>query len=89
MITLTSKTSIALLITLMKQNYIKSWWTMGDKEGHILVGMHLPTGEVAYHIPDEYIDYFSGMINLPSSDIQTTAFGDDSAERLLEWSKTL
>lgn len=89
MITLSNKTSVALLITLMKQNYNKSWWTMGLKSDHIVVGMHLPTGEVAYYIPDEYIDMLSGMINLPSSDLQTTAFGDDSAERLLEWSKTL
>ena len=89
MITLTSKTSVALLITLMKQNYNKSWWTMGDKTDHIMVGIHLPTGEVAYYIPDEYIDMFSGMIKLDNADVQTTAFGDDSAERLLEWSKTL
>lgn len=89
MITLTNKTSVAVLIALMKQNYGKSWWTMGEKKGHIIVGLHLPTGEVAYYIPDEYIDMFSGMINLPSSDNLTTTFGDDSAERLLEWSKTL
>lgn len=89
MITLSNKTSIALLITLMKANYGKSWWTIGKKEGHIMVGIHLPTGEVAYYIPDEYIDMFSGMIKLDKADVQTTAFGDDSAERLLEWSKTL
>ena len=35
MITLSNKTSIALLIALMKANYGKSWWTMGKKEGHI------------------------------------------------------
>lgn len=89
MITLSNKTTVALLITLMKQNYNKSWWTMADKEGHIMVGMHLPTGEVAYYIPDEYIDRFSGMIRLDNPDVQSTAFGDDSADRLLEWSKTL
>lgn len=89
MITLSNKTSVALLITLMKQNYNKSWWTMSEKPGNIMVGIHLPTGEVAYYIPDTYIDRFSGMIELPRADVQTTAFGDDSAERLLEWSKQL
>lgn len=88
MITLTSKTSIALLITLMRQNYNKSWWTMGEGD-LITVGLHLPTGEVAYQIPDEYIDMFSGMIKLDKSDVQGTSFENDASDRLLEWSKTL
>lgn len=87
MITLTSKTSIALLITLMKANYGKSWFT---RDGEFLVvGIHAPTGEIAYKIPVEYEPYLQGMIELQQPDDLTTTFGDDSSERLLKWSKTL
>lgn len=87
MITLSNKTSIALLITLMKQNYGKSWFTRDGE--FLIVGIHAPTGEIAYKIPLEYQSYLQGMVELPKADDLSTTFGDDSVERLLEWSKTL
>lgn len=89
MITLSSKTSVALLLALMKKNYGISWWTMGDRENFIVVGMHLPTGEVAYSIPKEYASYLSGMIELPESDLLDKAYENDTADRLLEWAISL
>lgn len=87
MITLTSDTSVALLVVLMKQNYGKAWYSLdGDL---IVAGIHAPTGEVSYKIPAKYKDYLKGAIELENSDVLTTAFGGDSAERLLEWSKSL
>lgn len=87
MIQLTSKTSVALLLTLMKQNYGKAWTTNKIEDGFITVGIHAPTGEVAYKIPEEYIPYINGMIQLDNPDVLGTAFSNDSAERLLEWTK--
>lgn len=89
MIQLTNKTSVALLISLMKKNYGISWWALGDRKDFIVVGMHLPTGEVGYYIPDEYIDYFTGMIQLPKADLLDKSFENDAADRLLEWAVSL
>lgn len=89
MIQLANKTTVALLVALIKKNYNISWWSAGDREDHIVMGMHLPTGEVAYYVPIEYFDYTKGMIELPKADVLTTSFENDAADRLLEWSKTL
>lgn len=87
MIQLTNQTTVALLINLIKQNYGISWFADGDRAGYFVMGMHLPTGEIAYYVPDSYKDYTRGMIELPHSDLQDTSFETDAAERLLAWSQ--
>lgn len=90
MIQLTNKTSVAMLIVLMKNNYGKSWYSReNNNNGFITVGIHSPSGEVAYSIPAEYIDYFKGMIELPESDVLGKTFESDTADRLLEWAVSL
>ena len=87
MITLTNKTTVELLILTLKQNYGKAWYSRDGEQ--IVVGLHSPTGEIAYRIPAEFVFYLNGMIELPTADTLDTAFGDNSAERLLEWTKQL
>ena len=87
MITLNSKNAIALLVLVMKQNYGKSWFTR--EEDGLAVGIHSPNGEIAYRIPAEYASHFKGMIEVPKSDALDKATESDSADRLLEWAKTL
>jgi len=83
MITLTNKTSIALLLVLMKSHYGKSWYTKdGDS---IIAGIHAPTGEIAYKIPSEYAEQLKGMIELDVADDLSTTFEGDTSERLLQW----
>jgi hypothetical protein len=90
MIQLTNKTTIALLITLMKQNYGKAWYSIENKNPlFITAGIHAPSGEIAYSIPAEYLPYFKGMIELPESDLLDKAFENDTADRLLEWAVSL
>lgn len=89
MIQLTSKTTIGLLLVLMKQNYGKAWFSESDKKGFISVGIHAPTGEIGYYIPEEYLPYMRGMVKLPADDLITTSFADDAAERLIQWSEQL
>lgn len=89
MIQLSNKTTVALLIALCKKNYGQAWYSDVDREGFFAVGLHLPTGEVAYYVPEEYKEYFKGMILQNEPDLLSTASQNDSADRLLEWSKTL
>lgn len=89
MIQLQNETPIALLIALCKKEYGKAWYSDTDRDGYFAVGLHLPTGEVAYYIPEEYKPYFNGMINTPDPDLLSVTSQRDSAERLLNYSKTL
>lgn len=90
MIQLTNRTSVAMLIVLMRNNYGKSWYSReNNNEGFITVGIHTPSGEVAYSIPAEYADYLNGMIELPESDLLDKAYENDTADRLLEWAVSL
>lgn len=89
MIQLQNETPIALLIALVKKNYSISWYSDTPREGYFAVGLHLPTGEVAYYVPEEYKPYFKGMIEQQEPDLLSVTSQRDSAERLLAWSKTL
>lgn len=90
MIQLTNKTSVAMLIVLMRSNYGKSWWSYQNKnENFITVGIHTGKGEVAYSIPKEYANYLGGMIELPESDVLDKVFEEETADRLLEWAVSL
>lgn len=89
MIQLQNETPIALLVALCKKEYGKAWYSSTDREGYFAVGLHLPTGEVAYYVPDQYREYFKGMIEQENPDLLSVSSQRDSAERLLEWSKTL
>lgn len=89
MIQLQNETPIALLVALCKTQYGKAWYSDVPREGYFAVGLHLPTGEVAYYIPEEYKEYFKGMIEQQEPDLLSVTSQRDSAERLLNWSKTL
>ena len=89
MITLTNKTSIALLIALAYQNYGKAWYNVLDGEDLIIVGLHTPKGEVAYKIPGSYQPYLNRVMQMPDSDVQGVATEESSADTLLEWTTTL
>jgi hypothetical protein len=86
MIQLKDDTEVALLMALMKQNYGISWFS---KDGGLSVGMHLPTGEVAYSVPASYLKYLSGMIELEKPDNLDDVTEQEMADRLLEWTKEL
>lgn len=87
MITLTNKTSIALLLTLMSCNYGKSWYSR--ENDRLVAGIHAPTGEIAYKIPVEYEEYLKGMIHLDHADDLDATVEADVTERLLKWTKYL
>jgi hypothetical protein len=87
MIQLASKTTVALLISLMKTQYGKAWWSSSDREGFILAGLHLSSGEIAYYVPEEYEHYFQRIIMTDQPDVLSTSFASDAADRLLEWSE--
>lgn len=89
MIQLQNETPIALLIALCKTQYGKAWYSDVEREGYFAVGLHLPTGEVGYYVPDQYKEYFKGMIQQDEPDLIAVASQNLSAERLLEWSKSL
>lgn len=90
MIQLTNKTSVAMLIVLMRNNYGKSWYSReNNNEGFITAGLHTPSGEVAYSIPEEYAQYLKGMIELDESDVLDKTFENDTADRLLDWAISL
>lgn len=89
MITLQDDNAIALLILLCKKSYGQSWYCYDKEKDMITVGIHAPTGEVAYKISGFYAPYFKGMIELQEPDVLSTSFAGDVTDRLLEWSKTL
>lgn len=82
----------ALFIALMKTYSDISWVAMNpdriEDDEWVLAGMHLPTGDISYHIPFNYLDsileggvpYFVGMT--PPWDGHTPA---DVVDRLLRW----
>ncbi len=89
MIQLQRETSVALLSVVVKQNYGKAWTSLGDRPGFFLVGLHLPTGEVGYYVPEKFREYFQGMVETDSPDLLSTVSQNDAAERILTWGKTL
>lgn len=81
----------ALFIALMKTCPDISWVAIdsnGPDREWILAGMHLPTGDISYHLPYSYWDtlleseipYFIGMA--PDWDGHTPA---DVVDRLIRW----
>lgn len=82
---------IALFIALMKSHPAISWWskkhvdgTMWD--GWIIAGMHLPTGDITYHLSDEYIPHLKDKVTeldtAPEWDGHTPA---DVVKRVEDW----
>lgn len=59
---------IALFIALMRAHPELSWWSRLHAdgtmwEGWIIAGMHLPTGDITYHMADKYVrDYLDSEI---------------------------
>lgn len=89
MIDLRRPTSTALLFALMRQNYNISWRSPSDRKGFFAAGMHLPTGEVAYYIPEDRWHELDGMITLESTDHWDVHTAADMAKSINEWQKTL
>ena len=63
------KHRILLFIALMKSHPDVSWWsdTHADGsqwDGWIIAGMHLPTGDITYHLNDEYVPFLDGIQQL-------------------------
>jgi hypothetical protein len=87
MIQLKDETSVALLINLMKHEYNKSWYTRDGE--FLIVGIHSPTGEIAYKIPFEYAKYFQGMIYLEEADNLEPVTGQECVDHLLDWAVSL
>lgn len=63
------KHRILLFIALMKSHPDVSWWSEKHSDGTswdgwIIAGMHLPTGDITYHLNEIYAPYLDGIQHL-------------------------
>jgi hypothetical protein len=80
---------IALFIALAKSHADISWKAIkhddgSSLEGWFIAGMHLPTGDISYHLPDNEWDRLDveALTNAPKWDGHTS---DDVVQRINEW----
>lgn len=82
---------IALFIALAVSHGDIAWRSMKHEdgtmfEGWFIAGMHLPTGDISYHLPDKDWDKLTGYVETlpkaPTWDGHTPA---DVVKRLNEW----
>ena len=79
-----------LFVALMKTNPEISWRAENNDdgsnfEGWFVAGMHLPTGDISYHIPMkmwDLLDNIKTTINAPKFDGHTS---NDVVDRLHKW----
>lgn len=84
---------IALFIALAKSHADISWKAIKHEDGTsmdgwFIAGMHLPTGDISYHLPDEVwdrLDMVEALTKAPKWDGHTPA---DVVKRLNEWVDT-
>lgn len=85
---------IALFIALMRSNPLISWRANNHEdgigfEGWFIAGMHLPTGDITYHLPDSdwtKLDY-SGIATSNKAPKWDGHTASDVVERLNKWFK--
>ena len=87
----------SLFVALMKTNPTISWRAQHHEDGMMfeggwcVVGMHLPVGDVTYHIPIKMWDMLDNvgietLVNAPKFDGHTAA---DVVKRLDKWTNSL
>lgn len=84
---------IALFIALAKSHAYISWKAIKhadgtSMDGWFIAGMHLPTGDISYHLPDsewDRLDMVEPLTKAPEWDGHTPA---DVVKRLNEWVDT-
>lgn len=84
---------IALFIALAKSHADISWKAIKHEDGTsmdgwFIAGMHLPTGDISYHLPDEVwdrLDLVEPLTKAPKWDGHTPA---DVVRRINEWVDT-
>jgi hypothetical protein len=79
----------ALFIALMKSYPHLSWWAKADDIPEWLIaGMHLPSGDITYHMSGDYEVALSGLIErLPQPPKFDGHSPDDVVKRLLDWTE--
>jgi hypothetical protein len=80
----------ALFIALMYAYPHLSWWSKlhddgGYPNGYVLCGMDLPTGQVTYHVKEDYIPSLCGIYHYVLSPKYDDHTSEDVVSRLLDW----
>jgi hypothetical protein len=84
------KHRILLFIALMKSHTDVSWWsdTHADGsqwDGWIIAGMHLPTGDITYHLNADYAALLDGVQRLEKAPEWDGHTSNDVLQRLHDW----
>ena len=85
---------IMLFIALMKSHPELSWKSKlhndgTSYDGWFIAGMHLPSGDITYHISDKFWDALENINTLEKSPPWDGHTGDDVLKRLNSWIVTL
>ena len=86
---------IILFICIMKMNKLISWKSKVHSDGEpvwkgwFVAGINLPSGQITYHIPENFWDLLDSIDTLAKAPDFDGHTSDDVIRRLNNWSMTL